>query len=55
MKKILLAMLLSLGAFAAQTVVMETTQGTIEIELRPDVAPKACENFIKLSQKDLWQ
>ncbi|WP_213105315.1 peptidylprolyl isomerase [Candidatus Protochlamydia amoebophila] len=26
---------------------IETTQGTIEVALRPDVAPKATENFIK--------
>jgi peptidylprolyl isomerase len=25
---------------------IETNQGTIEIKLKPDVAPKACENFI---------
>lgn len=25
---------------------LETTQGTIEIELRPDIAPKAVENFV---------
>lgn len=30
-------------------VVLETTQGVIEIKLMPDVAPKACENFIKLA------
>jgi peptidylprolyl isomerase len=53
-KKIILAALLALSAFAAPIVVMETTQGVIEIELRPDVAPKACENFIKLSQKSYY-
>ena len=31
-----------------KTVVLETTQGKIEIKLMPDVAPKACENFEKL-------
>jgi peptidylprolyl isomerase len=35
-------------------VVMETNQGTIEIQLYPDVAPKACENFIKLAQKGYY-
>ncbi len=30
--------------------VIETTQGTIEIALRPDIAPKATENFIKHAQ-----
>jgi len=29
----------------APIIVMETTQGTIEITLKPDVAPKAVENF----------
>src|SRR5687767_7686045 len=29
-------------------VVLETNQGNIEIELMPEVAPKACENFIGL-------
>ena len=38
------------GVFAMdeQTVVLETNQGDIEIKLKVDVAPKACENFIKL-------
>lgn len=31
-------------------VVIETTQGTIEVALKPDVAPKATENFIKHAQ-----
>jgi peptidylprolyl isomerase len=54
MKKFILAALLALSVYAAPVVVMETTQGVIEIELRPDVAPKACENFIKLSQKGYY-
>ncbi len=29
-------------------VILETTQGNIEIKLMPEVAPKACENFTKL-------
>lgn len=33
------------GAKMNPVVVLETTQGTIEIELMPEVAPKACENF----------
>lgn len=36
------------------TAVIETTQGTLEIQLMPDVAPKATENFIKLSQKNYY-
>ncbi len=35
-------------------VVLETNQGTIEIRLMPEVAPKACENFIKLVEKGYY-
>ncbi len=35
-------------------VVLETTQGNIELTLRPDVAPKACENFMKLVEKGYY-
>lgn len=34
--------------------VMETTQGTIEIQLMPEIAPKACENFMKLAEKKYY-
>ncbi|MDD2906518.1 MAG: peptidylprolyl isomerase [Sulfurimonas sp.] len=48
-KKILLSLVLffSITAFAAENpvVVLETTQGSIELELYPDVAPLAVENF----------
>ena len=37
-----------------ETVVLETTQGTIEIKLMPEVAPKACENFIGLVEKGYY-
>ena len=44
---------LLLGAFALYAgnpvVVMETTEGKIEVTLKPDVAPLACENMIKLA------
>ncbi|OHD94310.1 MAG: peptidylprolyl isomerase [Sulfurimonas sp. GWF2_37_8] len=47
--KILLSLMLffTITAFAAENpvVVLETTQGTIELELYPDVAPLAVENF----------
>ncbi len=49
MKKKLIVLLLALTVelFAANPhVVLETTQGKIEIELRPDIAPKAVENFM---------
>ncbi len=49
MKKIFLAivMVLSLNLYASENphVVLETTAGDIELELFPDVAPKAVENF----------
>ncbi len=35
-------------------VVLETTQGKIEVKLLPEVAPKACENFIKLVEKGYY-
>lgn len=37
-----------------QMVVLETNQGSIEIELMPQVAPKACENFTGLVQKGYY-
>jgi len=51
MKKILLAllMILSVSLNAQNTnphVILETTQGNIELELFPDVAPLAVENFM---------
>ena len=42
------------GAPKAITVVLETNQGAIEIRLMPDVAPKACENFVGLVQKGYY-
>lgn len=35
-------------------IVMETTQGVIEIQLKPDIAPKACENILKLAEKGYY-
>lgn len=34
--------------------VMETTEGVFEITLKPSVAPKACENFMKLAEKKYY-
>ena len=34
--------------------VLETTQGNIEIKLKSDIAPRACENFIKLAEKGYY-
>lgn len=39
---------------AEKIVVLETTQGIIEIKLMPDIAPKACENFLKLAEKGYY-
>ncbi len=60
MKKIILAfMLLIASSLYAQKstnphVVLETNQGSIELELYPDVAPKAVKNFIELSKKGYY-
>lgn len=55
MKKIALSILVTaLYAFANPAALIETTQGAMEIELRPDVAPKACENFISLAKKGYY-
>lgn len=44
------------GIFAMEDkiVVLETNQGNIEIKLKEDIAPKACENFIKLAEKGYY-
>ena len=44
------------GIFAMNetTVVLETNQGNIEIKLKNDIAPKSCENFIKLVEKGYY-
>ncbi|MCX5707304.1 MAG: peptidylprolyl isomerase [Candidatus Omnitrophica bacterium] len=35
-------------------VILETNQGSIEIKLVPEAAPKACENFTKLVEKGYY-
>jgi peptidylprolyl isomerase len=44
------------GAYAMDNkiVVLETSQGTIEIKLMTQIAPRACENFIKLVEKGYY-
>jgi peptidylprolyl isomerase len=42
------------SAGAEKLVALETNQGTIEIKLMPEAAPKACENFIKLANKGYY-
>jgi peptidylprolyl isomerase len=38
----------------SQVVVFETNMGSIELTLKPDVAPKACENFVGLVKKGYY-
>lgn len=35
-------------------VAIETTQGTITVALKPEIAPKAVENFLRLAQNDYY-
>lgn len=42
------------NASASTVVVLETTQGDIELQLYPDIAPKTCENFIGLVEKGYY-
>jgi peptidylprolyl isomerase len=37
-----------------KTFVIETNQGTFEVELKPEIAPKTCENFSKLVAKGYY-
>jgi peptidylprolyl isomerase len=55
-KTLLLIALLSINSCAKKNdiAVLETTSGTIEIELRADIAPKAVENFKKLIKKGYY-
>ncbi len=39
---------------AAPIFVLETTQGNIEVTLKPDVAPKTCDNFEQLVAKGYY-
>lgn len=42
------------NAVAATIVVLETTQGEIELKLFSEVAPRACENFVGLIEKGYY-
>jgi len=42
------------NASASTIVVLETTQGNIEIQLYPDITPKTCENFVGLVEKGYY-
>ena len=50
----LCSVLMSVSIFASPKAVIETTEGTIEVTLKPDIAPKACENFMALSKKGYY-
>lgn len=55
MKKIIWIVLLGFFSLVwSSEVVFETTQGKIIFALKPDVAPKACENFVGLVQKGYY-
>ncbi|OGX39675.1 MAG: peptidylprolyl isomerase [Omnitrophica WOR_2 bacterium RIFCSPLOWO2_12_FULL_50_9] len=43
-----------LSADANPHIIFETNQGTIEVELWPDIAPKACANMVGLAQKGYY-
>jgi peptidylprolyl isomerase len=53
---VLILALTNTGAIAMtdQIVVLETNQGNIEIKLMNDIAPKTCENFVKLVEKGYY-
>ncbi|MBE0496365.1 MAG: peptidylprolyl isomerase [Campylobacterales bacterium] len=51
----LLVVLLGLGAWAQErTAVFQTSQGEIVVELFPQIAPKAVENFVGLAKKNYY-
>ncbi len=35
-------------------VIIETTAGVVEVTLFPEIAPKACENFLRLAEKSYY-
>lgn len=42
------------GAEGDAMVILETNQGQIQIKLMPEIAPKACENFLELIKKGYY-
>ncbi len=59
MKKILIALCILFLTSCVQaedkmTIVLETNQGIVELELMPEVAPKTCENFVSLAKKGYY-
>lgn len=53
MKKIIILFILAVFAFSSE-VVLQTNKGDITLLLFPKIAPKATENFIKLSKKGYY-
>ena len=54
-KRWIVALLLSASMLLASNhVVFETTEGKIVFALKPEIAPKACENFVGLDQKGYY-
>lgn len=53
-KKLLVLCSVAISLFASPKAIIHTNQGDIEVELRPDVAPKAVENFTKLSKSNYY-
>jgi len=61
-KLVAIFLALSISLFAGEKLnkgksmimIMETTQGDITFEMMPEIAPKACENFEKLAEKDYY-
>lgn len=43
-----------INAFSNPVVLLKTTQGDIQIKLFPEIAPKACENFIELAKSGYY-
>ncbi|PLY09414.1 MAG: peptidylprolyl isomerase [Arcobacter sp.] len=55
MKKLFMLAIMSVLLYATNPIaVVETTQGKIEIELRPDMAPLAVENFTTLAKNGYY-
>ena len=55
MRKIVFVFMLGIWSMlCASEVVFETTQGTIVFALKPEIAPKACENFEGLVKKGYY-
>lgn len=55
MKKFLFSLMFATTLlFSKVSAIFQTNQGAIEVELMPEVAPKACENFVKLAESGYY-